>query len=90
MSVEATDVQVNETVERLRAILEEVWAGGEGRSVEADLALRDLGVDSGAVVALLVRAQAEFGIEWPDDLPPGALESLDKVARTVLQCRQAS
>ncbi|HSR26130.1 MAG TPA: acyl carrier protein [Candidatus Eisenbacteria bacterium] len=87
MSVDATDARLLKAVERLQGILAEVWSGNEGRPVDADVPLRDLGVDSGAVVALLARAQSELGVEWPEDLPPGALESLAKVARTVVECQ---
>ena len=87
MSVDATDARLREAVERLQDILAEVWSGNEGRPVDAVVPLRDLGVDSGAVVALLARAQSELGVEWPEDLAPGALESLAKVARTVVECQ---
>jgi acyl carrier protein len=76
-----------EIVARLQELLAEVWAGNDRQPVDGDLPLRDLGVESGAVVALLARVQSEFSVEWPDDLPPGALESLTKVAQSVVQAR---
>lgn len=76
-----------EIVDRLQALLAEVWAGNDRQPVDGDLPLRDLGVESGAVVALLARVQSEFGVEWPDDLPPGALESLTRVAQSIVQAR---
>lgn len=82
MSV-GSDASVSEIVSRLQALLAEVWAGNDGEPVDGDVPLRDLGVESGAVVALLARVQSEFGFEWPDDLPPGALESLTRVAQTI-------
>ncbi|HEY4027059.1 MAG TPA: acyl carrier protein [Candidatus Dormibacteraeota bacterium] len=90
MSTEATDIGTGEVVVKLQEILADVWSGNEGRPVDAELPLRDAGVDSGAVVAFLARAQSAFDVEWPEDLPPGALESVSGVARTIVHCRAQS
>ena len=87
MNPRATDVRTDEIIAKLQEILADVWSGNEGRPVDAELPLRDAGVDSGAVVAFLARAQSAFDVEWPEDLPPGALESVAGVATTIVQCR---
>lgn len=83
--MEATDARLSETIGRLQQLLADLWQGNEGRAVDPELPLRDLGVDSGSVVAFLARAQSAFGVEWPEDLPPGALESVGRVARTIVE-----
>lgn len=89
MSTEATDIGTDEVIVRLQQILADVWSGNEGRPVDAELPLRDSGVDSGAIVAFLARAQGAFDLEWPEDLPPGALESVSGMARIIVQTRGA-
>ena len=85
MTTRATNIEVNEAIDWLQGLLAAVWSGNDGQPVDPEVSLRDAGVDSGAIVAFLARAQSEFDVVWSEDLPPGSLESIAKVARTIVR-----
>jgi acyl carrier protein len=51
----------------------------EGRSV-SELDFDELGLDSIAVLSVLVAVEDEFNIEFGDDTPPEALRSIGRLA----------
>ncbi|MFD9623361.1 AMP-binding protein [Streptomyces virginiae] len=55
------------------------------RSVDPDTSVVSLGFDSVLLMRLLSEVQAEFGISWTLDLPPGALDSLRSIAGVVAE-----
>ncbi|GGV19580.1 hypothetical protein GCM10010260_69310 [Streptomyces filipinensis] len=72
----ATDVR-----RRIRELLAEVFGGwGFVSTVDASASLREAGVPSTALVALLVAMEDAFGFEWDDDVRPEVLRSIDSLA----------
>ena len=45
--------------------------------------LREIGMDSAAMLAFIVAVEDEFGIEWSDEVPVEALSSVLTIARFV-------
>jgi acyl carrier protein len=71
--------------QRIRALLAELHGGDQFASSLADAAsLRQAGMSSNALVALLVAMEDEFGFEWDDDVRPEALRSIESLTGHVV------
>lgn len=50
-----------------------------------DVALRDAGVPSVAFIAFLNAIEAQYSVEWDEDIPPGGLRCIASIAEIVEQ-----
>ncbi|MER6301779.1 hypothetical protein ABT247_19770 [Kitasatospora sp. NPDC001539] len=77
-----------EVRQRIRELLVGVFGGPSFVSQVQDTAsLREAGVPSTALVALLVAMEDAFGFEWDDDIRPEVLRSIDSLAGHVVALR---
>lgn len=77
-----------EVRQRIRELLVDVFGGPSFVSGVRDaVSLREAGVPSTALVALLVAMEDAFGFEWDDDVRPEALRSIDSLAGHVVALR---
>jgi len=77
-----------EVRQRIRELLVGVFGGPSFVSRVQDTApLREAGVPSTALVALLVAMEDAFGFEWDDDIRPEVLRSIDSLAGHVVALR---
>ncbi|WP_371524725.1 phosphopantetheine-binding protein [Streptomyces sp. NBC_01283] len=77
-----------EVRQRIRELLVDVFGGPSFVSgVHDAVSLREAGVPSTALVALLVAMEDAFGFEWDDDVRPEALRSIDSLAGHVVALR---
>ncbi|APY84465.1 hypothetical protein DCW30_04385 [Streptomyces alfalfae] len=83
-----SDTAVGEVRQRIRELLVEVFGGPSfvGKVPDA-VSLREAGVPSTALVALLVAMEDAFGFEWDDDVRPEVLRSIDSLAGHVVALR---
>ncbi|MEV8528863.1 MULTISPECIES: hypothetical protein [unclassified Streptomyces] len=83
--MEDTAVEVRQ---RIRELLVDVFGGPSFVSgVQDAVSLREAGVPSTALVALLVAMEDAFGFEWDDDVQPEVLRSIDSLAGHVVALR---
>ncbi|MFF2012663.1 hypothetical protein ACFVWY_26805 [Streptomyces sp. NPDC058195] len=83
-----TAVGIREARERIRELLADVFGGWTFvKSVPEAVSLREAGVPSTALVALLVAMEDAFGFEWDDDVRPEVLRSIDSLAGHVVALR---
>lgn len=54
-----------------------------GRSIAPDRGLAEQGLDSVALLNVLVAIEDAFGIEWDDDVPEPALSSISAMAQHI-------
>ncbi|MFJ8621258.1 hypothetical protein ACIRD3_00260 [Kitasatospora sp. NPDC093550] len=77
-----------EVRQRIRELLEGVFGGPSFVArLQDTVSLREAGVPSTALVALLVVMEDAFGFEWQDDVRPEVLRSIDSLARHVVAQR---
>ncbi|MER5546370.1 hypothetical protein ABT072_28895 [Streptomyces sp. NPDC002589] len=77
-----------EVRQQIRELLVDVFGGPSFVSAVPDTAsLREAGVPSTALVALLIAMEDAFGFEWDDDIRPEALRSIDSLAGHVVALR---
>ncbi|MGW7595853.1 hypothetical protein [Streptomyces asiaticus] len=77
-----------EVRQQIRELLVGVCGGPSFVSAVHDGAsLREAGVPSTALVALLVAMEDAFGFEWDDDVRPEVLRSIDSLAGHVVALR---
>jgi hypothetical protein len=77
------------TAEVRRLVLRFAASGTPVELLGADVALgaRGLGLDSVAIVELLVACEKRFGIRFPGDLLEGAPLTIGRLARHLEECR---
>ncbi|MEV4928071.1 hypothetical protein [Streptomyces roseoverticillatus] len=81
----ATEAEIRR---QIRELLVEVFGGPAFVSALHDaVSLREAGVPSTALVALLVAMEDAFGFEWDDDVHPEALRSIESLAGHVVALR---
>ncbi|GAA4083496.1 phosphopantetheine-binding protein [Nonomuraea soli] len=74
---------------RIRGLLAQLYGGDSFVETVSDgISLRQAGVSSHALVALLVAMEDEFGFEWDDDVRPEALRSIESLAGHVLSLQE--
>ncbi|WP_369211143.1 hypothetical protein [Streptomyces flavofungini] len=77
-----------EVRQRIRELLVDVFGGPSfAGKVHDTVSLREAGVPSTALVALLVAMEDAFGFEWDDDVRPEVLRSIDSLAGHVVALR---
>ncbi|GAU68918.1 hypothetical protein SSP35_09_01620 [Streptomyces sp. NBRC 110611] len=77
-----------EVRQRIRELLAGVFGDPSFVSTVDDaVSLREAGVPSTALVALLVAMEDAFGFEWDDDVRPEVLRSIDSLACHVVALR---
>lgn len=77
-----------EVRQQIRELLVDVFGGTSFVSAVPDtVSLREAGVPSTALVALLVAMEDTFGFEWDDDVRPEVLRSIDSLAGHVVSLR---
>ncbi|GAA3155713.1 hypothetical protein ACFQ0X_00410 [Streptomyces rectiviolaceus] len=77
-----------EVRQQIRELLVDVFGGPSFVSgVHDGVSLREAGVPSTALVALLVAMEDAFGFEWDDDVRPEVLRSIDSLAGHVVALR---
>ncbi|WP_034090855.1 hypothetical protein [Streptacidiphilus albus] len=77
-----------EVRQQIREVLVGVFGGPSFVSQLQDAgSLREAGVPSTALVALLVAMEDAFGFQWDDDVRPEVLRSIDSLAGHVLALR---
>ena len=76
-----------DVIEKLVKVLEQSTEGRVfvSRDEAVTKSLRELGLDSVALLSFLVAVENEFGIEWDDDLPEETLASLGNMASYITQ-----
>ncbi|MEV0125740.1 hypothetical protein AB0I16_30045 [Streptomyces sp. NPDC050703] len=83
-----SDTAVVEVRQRIRELLVDVFGGPSFvGGVPDTVSLREAGVPSTALVALLVAMEDAFGFEWDDDVRPEVLRSIDSLAGHVVALR---
>ncbi|MBB5936384.1 phosphopantetheine-binding protein [Streptomyces zagrosensis] len=74
--------------QQIRELLVDVFGGPSFvDGVHDAVSLREAGLPSTALVALLVAMEDAFGFEWDDDVPPEALRSIESLAGHVAALR---
>lgn len=77
-----------EVRQQIRRLLVDLFGGPSFAGEVPDTAsLREAGVPSTALVALLVAMEDAFGFQWDDDVRPEVLRSIDSLASHVLALR---
>jgi acyl carrier protein len=59
---------LDDSLDRIADLVSRHLPGGPGAAFGPDADLREAGLDSMGIVALLVALEGEFGIEFPDEL----------------------
>ncbi|MGW8328573.1 hypothetical protein ACWGLE_11795 [Streptomyces sp. NPDC055897] len=77
-----------EVRQQIRELLVGVFGGRSFvNAVHDAVSLREAGLPSTALVALLVAMEDAFGFEWDDDVRPEVLRSIDSLAGHVVALR---
>lgn len=79
---------MDDSLDRITDLVSRYLPDGTGSGFSPDADLREAGLDSMGIVALLVSLEDEFGIDFPDELiAPATFASVRNLHQIVRGCR---